>query len=92
MIEQFKVKPRTQTSYFDLKISDILDLDFTKLIYVDGCYWRLNKIIDYQPHRNQSTKVELIEWIDVGVFGATPPPTVEDPLSFGDNPNPLSIQ
>ena len=92
MIEQFKVKPRIQTSYFDIKISDIVGLDFTKLIYVDGCYWRLNKIIDYQPHKNQSTKVELIEWIDVGTFGATPPPTVEDPLGFGDNPNPLSIQ
>ena len=92
MIEQFKVKPRIQTSYFDIKISDIVGLDFTKLIYVDGCYWRLNKIIDYQPHKNQSTKVELIEWIDVGTFGATPPPTVDDPLSFGDNPNPLSIQ
>jgi hypothetical protein len=92
MIEQFKVKPRIQTSYFDIKISDIVVLDFTKLIYVDGCYWRLNKIIDYQPHKNQSTKVELIEWIDVGTFGATPPPTVEDPFNFGDNPNPLSTQ
>ena len=92
MIEQFKVKPRIQTSYFDIKISDIVGLDFTKLIYVDGCYWRLNKIIDYQPHKNQSTKVELIEWIDVGTFGATPPPTVEDPFNFSDNPDPLTTQ
>ena len=70
MFEMFKLNPRVRTVYVDLKISDIINLDFRKLIYIDGCYWKLNKISDYMPNKNQSTKVELIEWVEVGVLPA----------------------
>jgi len=41
-------------------------LDFRKLVYIDGVYWRVNKIVDYKPNKNEPTKVELIEWIKEG--------------------------
>mgnify|MGYP003647580406 CR=1 FL=1 len=74
MFEMLKSKPRLRTVYIDLKVKDIVSLDFTKLIYIDGVYWRINKVVDYQPNKNQSTKVELIEWISLGAFAATAPP------------------
>jgi len=80
MFEMFKSKPRLRTVYIDLKPLDIINLDFRKLIYIDGVYWRISKVVDYQPMRNQPTKVDLIEWLQVGVFAATSP-------SFGGNEN-----
>jgi hypothetical protein len=73
MFEQLKQNPRVRTTYIDLKINDIVNLDFKKLIYIDGVYWRINKINDYMPNKNQSTKVELIEWIETGSFSAQAP-------------------
>ena len=47
--------------YVDLKIKDIIELSFRKLIYIDGVYYTLEKVCDYKPHKNASTKIELIE-------------------------------
>ena len=80
MFEMFKAKPRLRTVYIDLKTTDIINLDFRKLVYIDGVYWRINKVVDYQPNKNQPTKVELIEWLQLGAFAATAP-------SFGGNEN-----
>lgn len=66
MINQLKSKPRIKTLYVDLTYNDILNLDFTKLIVINGIYHRINKILDYQPHKKQSTKLELIEYYDLG--------------------------
>ena len=73
MFEMLKSKPKLRTAYFDLKAKDIVYLDFTKLIYLDGIYWRINKVVDYQPSKNEPTKVELIEWLQIGTFAATAP-------------------
>tara|TARA_R110000851_G_scaffold197235_1_gene348286 strand:+ start:5410 stop:8367 length:2958 start_codon:yes stop_codon:yes gene_type:complete len=73
MFEMIKSNPRLRISKFSLDIRDIVELDFTKLIYVDGSYWRLNRVVDYSPNKNISTKVELIEWEEVGAFAATAP-------------------
>ena len=80
MFEMFKAKPRLRTVYIDLKTTDIINLDFRKLVYIDGVYWRINKVVDYQPNKNQPTKVELVEWLQLGSFAATAP-------SFGGNEN-----
>ena len=80
MFEMFKAKPRLRTVYIDLKTTDIINLDFRKLVYIDGVYWRINKVVDYQPNKNQPTKVELVEWLQLGAFAATAP-------SFGGNEN-----
>ena len=58
MFESIKRSPRLRTVSISLSISDIIDLDFTKLVYIDGVYWRINKVIDYKPNNNESTKVE----------------------------------
>ena len=73
MIEMLKRNPRLRTVSIALNITDIVNLDFTKLVYIDGVYWRINKIIDYKPNQNSLTKVELIEWFQMGVFAATAP-------------------
>ena len=78
MFEMIKSKPRLRTVYIDLKTTDIVNLDFRKLVYIDGVYWRINKVVDYQPNKNQSTKVELVEWLQLGAFAETAP-------SFGGN-------
>lgn len=48
-----------------LKISDIYGLDFSKLIYIDGALWRLNKVIDYNPTNPESTKCEFLKVIEL---------------------------
>ena len=73
MFEMLKSQPRVRNVYVDLKITDIVNLDFRKLIYIDGVYWRVIKIVDYQANKNQSTKVELIEYPQLGTFAATAP-------------------
>ena len=76
MIRQLKQKPRLKIVYFNLKLSDIQNLDFSKLVYLNGVYYRINKIIDFKPHTEQSTKVELLEYINLGrdneLIGETP--------------------
>ena len=79
-IELLKQNPRLITAFFDLKISDIMDLDFRKLIYLDGVYYRINRVMDYAPHKNQPTKVELIEWKSLGDFDVTNPKHTKPPL------------
>jgi hypothetical protein len=43
---------------------DIYELDFKNLIYIDGQYYRLNKIINFNPIGNTTTRVELINVIN----------------------------
>ena len=57
--------------------SDINILDFRNLIYINGIYYRLNKISDYNPLLNQSTKVELLKVNDLTYFQS----------KFSDNTN-----
>ena len=44
-----------------LKTKDIFQLDFSKLIYIDGALWRLNKVMDYNPINYDTTKVEFLK-------------------------------
>jgi hypothetical protein len=62
MIEQLKDNPRIRNVYVKLKIKDIMTLDLSKLVNIDGVYWRINKIVDFNPLKNGVTKVELIQW------------------------------
>ena len=64
MIDQLKANPRIRVMHFNLKKSDMINLDLSRLIYVDGTYWRINKIIDYSPIKNVTTKVECVQWIE----------------------------
>ena len=73
MIEMYKYNPRVRVANINLKIKDIANLDFRKLIYIDGVYWRINKISDFTPQANTTTKVELIEFPLLGDFAASIP-------------------
>ena len=50
---------------FYLTAFDIDKLDFRDQIIVDNCYWRINKVNDYNPFKEGLTKVELIKVLDV---------------------------
>tara|TARA_R110000824_G_scaffold71291_3_gene182599 strand:+ start:2429 stop:5041 length:2613 start_codon:yes stop_codon:yes gene_type:complete len=73
MFLMIKKNPILRTVNIHLNSIDIMSLDFRKLIYIDGCYWRLNKVIDYSPNQNKTTKVELVEWTDFGASTASQP-------------------
>jgi len=66
MVRQLKQKPRIKSVYINLKQSDLALLDMQRLVFLDGIYYRINKIIDYKPHKHESTKVELVEYFDLG--------------------------
>lgn len=42
---------------------DIFNLDFSKFIYIDGCLYRLIKVMDYNAGSNETTKVQLLRVI-----------------------------
>ena len=44
---------------------DIYGLDFSKLIYIDGSLWRLNKVSDYNPSVDDTTKCEFLKVIQI---------------------------
>ena len=66
MLSQLKAKPRLKVLYLNLTSVDVNNLDFQKLVFIDGLYYRINKVIDYKPHLKQSTKVELTEYFNLG--------------------------
>ena len=45
--------------------ADIYSLDFSRLIWIDGSLWRLNKVVDYNPMTNDTTKCEFIKVIEL---------------------------
>lgn len=56
------------TAYFNLTPEDVRVLDFSAKYFIDGTYFRLNKVIDFNPIGNQLTKCELIK-INDAVYG-----------------------
>ena len=66
MVRQLKERPRLKIIYVNLSLSEISSLNLRKLVFIDGAYYRINKVVDYQPHKNESTKVELAEYFELG--------------------------
>ena len=64
MLQQLAKKPRVRTIFINLKLEDILALNFRKLLYLDGAYWRLLKVKDYAPAQNLPTQIEIVQWTD----------------------------
>lgn len=56
---------KLMTCYMKLDNSDIFSLDFSKLVYVDGSYWRINKIIDWNAIDPDVCQVELLKVINL---------------------------
>lgn len=49
------------TAKFKLNSVDISNLELNDIIYIDGTYYQLNAIKDYQPNNNSLTEVELLK-------------------------------
>ena len=56
---------KLMTASFRLRELDIMNLNFARLIYIDGTLWRLNRIIDYNPMTDATTKVELLKVMEL---------------------------
>jgi len=52
------------TAWFNLTPIDILTLDFRDKFFFEGQFYRLNRVIDYNPLVNDLTKCEFIKIID----------------------------
>lgn len=52
-------------AYAYLNTVDIMNLDFSKLIYVDGALFRLNKINEYNPTDLGVTQIQLLKVINL---------------------------
>jgi len=63
LLEVANKDSKLMTAYFNLHPLDIHSLDFSDQILIDNAYWRLNKVMDYNPFGNDLTKVELIKVI-----------------------------
>lgn len=50
------------TAWFNLNEKDMHLFSFRKLVFVDGTYYVVNKIMDYDPQHTRSTKVELFKF------------------------------
>jgi hypothetical protein len=49
------------TAFFRLNAADIHQLDFRNKYFVDGYFYYLNRVIDYNPVKEGLTKVELLK-------------------------------
>jgi hypothetical protein len=54
-----------------LRPSDIRNLDFRNQFYFQNDYFRLNKVFDYDPLKNDVTKCEFLKIKDSGTFTPT---------------------
>lgn len=57
------VNSKLEVRFYNLTPYDIKNLDFRKLVFDDG-YYIINKVLDYDFTKQQSTKVELLKLID----------------------------
>jgi hypothetical protein len=58
------------TAMFDLTPLDIHQLDFRDTILIDQTYYRLNKVLNYNPFKAGLTKVELFKAGDISFKGS----------------------
>ena len=86
LVNMLKQNPRVRNVNINLSTKDIVNLDFRKLIYIDGVYWRINKIKDFNPLTKSTTKVELVEWVNIGETAAYEPPLNKYDGKWNNNP------
>ena len=86
VIEITNKDSKLMTAMFYLEPLDIMNLDFRDQIQIDNSYWRINEIKDYNPFKEQLTKVELFkvivkEPLEVDTFQVGQPKKVADGLA-----------
>lgn len=58
------------TGTFKLNFKDIYQLDFSKLVYIDGSLFRLNKVIDFNATNEDVCTCEVLKVINLNYNGA----------------------
>jgi len=74
LLEATNKDSKLLTAYLYLEPLDIHQLDFSDQIVIDNSYWRINKVMNYNPFDESLTKVELIKVI------------TKEPLKFETTP------
>ena len=97
IIEITNKDSKMMTAMFYLEPLDIMNLDFRDQIQVDNSYWRINEIKDYNPFKEQLTKVELFkvivkEPLHVDTFQVGQPKKVSDGLAKVNAPVVKNLQ
>jgi len=97
VIEITNKDSKLMTAMFYLEPLDIMNLDFRDQIQIDNSYWRINEIKDYNPFKEQLTKVELFkvivkEPLKVDTFQVGRPKKVADGLAKINTPVVKNIQ
>ena len=63
--DRYNINTKIMTAYFNLTESDVNKLTLGEFIYLNGVYWTINKVTDFDPTNNNTTKVELISVQDL---------------------------
>ena len=97
VIEITNKDSKLMTAMFYLEPLDIMNLDFREQIQIDNSYWRINEIKDYNPFKEQLTKVELFkvivkEPLEVDTFQVGQPKKVADGLAKVNAPVVKKVQ
>lgn len=72
-------------AYFNLRPLDIYQFNFYDKVFVDGHYFQVNKILDYNPLNEQTTKVELLR---LKYYADFIQPTTDEGFRKGDKERP----
>lgn len=71
MNERYNAQNKKVTAYIRLTLADFNNFKFNKLVTVDNQLFMVNKIIDFDPEKGASTKVELIQIQDPNSLTST---------------------
>ena len=62
---------RIETKYIWVNAKNIREFSFRRRVFIDGAYWIVNKIENYNPLKETSTKFELVKLLESNVFTPT---------------------
>jgi hypothetical protein len=69
LLDIIDINSKLLEANFVLRPKDIADLDFRDIILIDNSYWRLNKVVDYNPiGADKTTKVVLYKLNNINIF------------------------
>lgn len=66
--ERYNSQNKKMTAFFNLTIPDYNRFKFNKFVNVDNQLFMVNKIMDFEPTKNKSTKCELIQISDISAY------------------------
>ncbi len=61
-------KGKTKTFFLNLDATDILNLSFRSIVFLEDAYYTINSIKDYKPEQRKSTQVVLTKIIDLNTI------------------------